>query len=343
MPLVRSKIKKILIIRFSSIGDIVLTSPVIRCLKLQLGAEIHFITKKAYKSSLIANPYIDQLITIHSKVSEVIQLLKQEQYDYLIDLHNNLRSQQIKLQLSVKSYSFNKINLPKWLMVRFKINRLPNVHIVDRYMETVKSLSVTNDGMGLDYFIPKEDELDVATIYADRDDISLKSGYIAFVIGATYATKRLPNEQIIKIIEQLNDPVILLGGPDDQANGAAIVATARKPVINACGVYNLNQSASIVRQATRVISHDTGLMHIAAAFQQKIISVWGNTIPEFGMYPYYQNNVDKNISFEQKGISCRPCSKLGHHTCPKGHFKCMQEIDIEGIAKAASLDDVNMT
>ncbi|MEM6699004.1 MAG: glycosyltransferase family 9 protein, partial [Bacteroidota bacterium] len=92
-------------------------------------------------------------------------------------------------------------------------------------------------------------------------------------------------------------------------------------------------SASVVRQAYKVITHDTGMMHIAAAFQKEILSVWGNTIPEFGMYPYYGSQKDRNTTFEVNNLSCRPCSKIGHETCPKGHFKCMELQDTGAIAR----------
>lgn len=335
---------KILIIRFSSIGDIVLTTPVIRCLKQQLGAEIHYLTKKSFQAVLAANPYVDKLITIQKEVTEVIPDLKKEHYDYVIDLHHNLRSWRIKRALGAKSFSFNKINFEKWLIVNLKINRLPKVHIVDRYLATIKSLGVVNDGKGLDYFIPESEALAVGSeqfaalvhsrqsIVNSREEstpqpLNPSTKFIAFVIGAAHATKRLPTEKIISICNKIQHPIILLGGPEDTDRGETIAQTAGNHVINTCGKLKLNQSASLVRQAWRVITHDTGLMHIAAAYHKDIISVWGNTIPEFGMYPYYPEGENKNITLEVNNLPCRPCSKIGYDQCPKGHFKCMREID----------------
>ncbi len=329
---------KILIIRFSSIGDIVLTTPVIRCLKQQLGAEVHFLTKQSFRAVLAANPYVDRLITIEKEVTEVLPILQAEKYDYVIDLHRNLRSWRVKRALGAKAYSFDKINWQKWLMVNFKINRLPDVHIVDRYLKAVQPLGVTNDGKGLDYFIPPEEELAVGSsswqlavgVEESSNPPTLQSSnspFIAFVIGAAHATKRLPTDKIISICKKIQHPVILLGGPDDAERGEQIARAAGTHVLNACGKLKLNQSASIVRQAWKVITHDTGLMHIAAAFQKDIISVWGNTIPEFGMYPYDPAETSDNTLLEIKELSCRPCSKIGYDKCPKGHFKCMREID----------------
>jgi len=303
---------KILIIRFSSIGDIVLTTPVIRCLRQQLGAEVHFLTKQSFRAVLTANPYVDRLITIEKEVTEVLPDLQAEQYDYVIDLHRNLRSWRVKRALGAKAFSFDKINWQKWLMVNFKINRLPNVHIVDRYLATVKPLGVTNDGKGLDYFIPPDEELVVGAEDSSHPLILPSSDltFIAFVIGAAHATKRLPTDKIISICQKIKEPVILLGGPDDAERGEQIANAAGAHVLNACGKLKLNQSASVVRQAWKVITHDTGLMHIAAAFQKDIISVWGNTIPEFGMYPYNPEEASKNTILEVKDLPCRPCSKI---------------------------------
>jgi ADP-heptose:LPS heptosyltransferase len=333
---------KILVIRFSSIGDIVLTTPVVRCLKQQLGAEVHFLTKRNFEKIVLSNPHIDRVFSIEKKTSEVIKLLKAEGYDAVVDLHVNLRSLQVKLALGVPSYSFDKLNFEKWLMTNFKINRLPHSHIVDRYLKTIEPLGVKNDGKGLDFFIPKEDEIntisDVRFLIPDAKTPSnfkfQTPNYVAFVIGAAHATKRLPTEKIIEICNQIQSPIYLLGGKEDVERGELIRVKSNSYVVNLCGKLNLNQSASVVQQAEKVVTHDTGLMHIAAAFGKDIISVWGNTIPEFGMTPYLPTAGSKII--EVKDLSCRPCSKIGHDKCPKRHFKCMQIIDIFAVSAAVN-------
>lgn len=309
---------KVLLIRFSSIGDIVLTTPVIRCLKQQcLGAEVHFLTKASFREVLTANPYVDRLHLLDKNETELIQQLKAEQFDYIIDLHHNLRSLRFKLALGVRNRSFDKLNWAKWLLVKLKINLLPNQHIVDRYLATVAFLGIQNDGQGLDYFIPENSQLpdnQLAPVY--------RAGYVAFVIGGQHATKMLPREKILDICLELKWPVVLLGGPDDKDKGAWIAEQGNGKIFNACGHFKLNESVDLLRKAQAVISHDTGLMHIAAAFRQKIFVVWGNTVPEFGMYPYLPND-QQFTNFEQK-LACRPCSKIGYSACPKGHFNCMQ-------------------
>ncbi|MBI4931035.1 MAG: glycosyltransferase family 9 protein [Bacteroidetes bacterium] len=325
---------KILIIRFSSIGDIVLTSPIIRCVKQQVKeAEVHYITKRQFTSILEDNPYVDKIYSIDKNVAEVSKELKKENYDFVVDLHHNLRSAQIKSMLGKQSKSFSKLNIEKWLMVNLRINKLPNIHIVDRYFETVKPLGVENDGKGLDYFIPKKDEVEIKTLPAE-----FQNGYIGFVIGAKFFTKQLPIEKIVSIIQKINQPVILLGGKEDAEKANWIVSILNTQyshlVFNACGKYTLNQSASLVKQARKIITHDTGLMHIAAAFKKEIVSIWGNTIPEFGMYPYYGETQITNYKLQITNLNCRPCSKLGFSKCPKKHFRCMNEIDEEEIIHA---------
>lgn len=328
-------IRKILIIRFSSIGDIVLTTPVIRNLRTQLtDAEVHYCTKKEYLSILAENPYIDKLHTYENSLSDLLDTLKKEKFDVVIDLHQNLRTRIIKFRLGVKSYSFNKLNWEKWLLVNLKINKLPNIHIVDRYMKTIVPLGIKMDALGLDYFIPEQDEVAITSLPETH-----RKEYVALAIGAQHNTKKLPFKRMVELCDKINKPIILLGGKNDSEMGEKVADFFRKTsksepheegllklnkktiVYNACGKYNLNQSASILKKANYVFTHDTGLMHIAAAFKKQIFSIWGNTVPEFGMYPYRT----KFTIFENNKLDCRPCSKIGFEKCPKGHFKCMNE------------------
>jgi len=306
---------------------------VFRCTKQQIpDCEIHYLTKTQFATVLKENPYIKKIYTINYKIGEVISDLKTEKYDVVIDLHKNFRSLGVRLRLGVKSYSFPKLNFKKWLLVRCKINRMPDVHIVDRYFEAVKHLGVKNDYLGLDYFIPEKDDVDPAILPSGFQD-----GYIGLVIGGKHKTKQLPVEKTIDLCRKLHFPVIILGGKEDKAEAEKIVEFAGGMIFNACGLYNLNQSASLVKQAKVVITNDTGLMHITAAFHKKIISIWGNTVPEFGMYPYLPKKPELFSIFEVKNLPCRPCSKIGFNACPKGHFKCMRDQDIEKISKQAAI------
>jgi ADP-heptose:LPS heptosyltransferase len=316
---------KILIIRFSSIGDIVLTTPVIRNLKLQLpSVEIHYCTKAAYKDILEHNPHISKIHYLEKDLFGLIKKLREEKFDYIIDLHHNLRSRGIKISLGVKSFSFNKLNLRKWIYVNFKINVMPPIHIVDRYMATLKVFNIKNDQLGLDYFISPADEI-------SPEDLpeTYRKGYYAYAIGAQHNTKKLPPDRIIELCERVDSPMVLLGDKNDAEVGKYVESYFIKKnkkfmVYNACGKFTLNQSASILKNSKAVFTHDTGLMHIASALKKQVYSIWGNTMPQFGMFPYKT----EHVILERSGLSCRPCSKIGYRECPLGHFKCMNEIDL---------------
>jgi heptosyltransferase-2 len=327
-------LKKLLIIRLSSIGDIVLTTPVIRCLKEQLpGTEIHFLVKQQFYPVIQANPYVDKVHVLTHGIGEILPALKQENFDRIIDLHKNIRSLLIRIRLGVPVYSFPKLNLRKWLLVRFQINQLPDVHIVDRYFKAVEKAGVTNDQKGLDYFIPDEDHISMDVLPENH-----QKGFIAWVIGGNYETKMFPSEKIIRISQKLNFPVVLIGGPEDAEKGERIVKAVGNRMYNACGKFGINQSASLIKMAALVLTNDTGMMHIAAAFRKKILSFWGNTDPRFGMTPYLPTNPEQSILFEAEGLSCRPCSKLGFDSCPKGHFDCMMKISENEVLKAVNTE-----
>ena len=323
---------KFLLIRFSSIGDIILTTPVIRCLKKQVpDAEVHMVTRYAFRTILESNPYIDKLHILKDDLQHTIEELKNENFDYVIDLHHNLRSLKVKRALGVKSFSFNKLNIEKWIYTSFKVNTLPPVHIVDRSLATLKSFGVKNDGEGLDYFISAKDEI------KDSDlPLPHQVAFVGIVIGAALATKKLPLQKLQELCRLIDFPIVLLGGPEDKEAGDTIATTDPEKIYNACGLFSLNESAAIVRKAKLIITHDTGLMHIAAAFKKPIISIWGNTVPAFGMGPYYGKYQVSHYKFEVNGLSCRPCSKIGYKKCPRSHFKCMLQQDIAGIALRAS-------
>ena len=321
---------KFLVIRFSSIGDIVLATPAIRCLKLQVpDAEVHFLTKKSFKAVTEANPYIDHFHYFDNNLSDIISTIKQEKFDYVIDLHKNLRTLRIRLRLlaSVKWLSYQKLSLQKFLLTKFHIDIISKEHISQRCINTLKTLGVTDDGNGLDYFIPAKDKITLEQLPKTH-----QNGYVAIVIGGSYYTKKLPTEKLIELCRGLNQKVILLGGREDEDEGELIAATDQSKIYNACGKYNINQSADIARQADYVISHDTGLQYIACAFQKTVLAVWGGTSPKLAVEPYYGTaHKSKHINFIVPGLSCQPCSNYGTRTCPKKHFNCMRLQNLEGM------------
>jgi len=314
---------KVLIIRFSSIGDIVLTTPVIRAMAEQTDFEVHFLTKARFAPVLHHNPHIAKVYTIEKELGEVLTHLKKEQYSYLIDLHKNLRSFRLRLALGVPAFHFPKNNIEKWLLVNFKVNKLPESHIVDRYFHAVAGLEVKKDEKGLDYFLGPEDQVAIPTPIQEK-------GYVVFVLGAAHFTKQIPLALFQKIIAKLNQPILLVGGPDQQEMGGNLAQSFPERVKNYAGRLTFGQSAFLLSKAQVVLTPDTGMMHIAAAFQRPIVVIWGNTVPALGMYPYLTNHVN----IEVPNLPCRPCDKIGKKQCPKGHFKCMKNQSVEAIIAA---------
>lgn len=322
-------LKKILLIRFSSIGDIVLTTPVVRCLRHQYpDAQLHVLTKSSYRSIYASNPYVDKVFELSSNMNEVVKKLREEHYDFVVDLHKNWRSWRVRMALHRPSSSFPKLDFQKFLYTKLKIGKLPPVHIADRYFKAVEKLGVHNDGQGLDFFFNEGDEMH----YEDLPE-AFRDGFVAVVIGGQHTTKILPVDKVIEVCEALDYPVILVGGPEDAARGDRIKAKVGSYVGNTCGRLTLGQSASLLKLADAVLTNDTGMMHIAAALRKPIVSVWGNTVPEFGMYPYLPQGMKPSAIIENKNLKCRPCDKLGYAKCPKGHFNCMNSLDSKEIAE----------
>ena len=324
---------KILVVRFSSIGDIVLTSSVVRAVKQQLpNVELHFLTKEQFSGIVSDNPHVDRVFTMKKSIDEVVDALKKENYDWVIDLHNNIRTTSLKRKLGVKSTTFNKLNIRKFFLVKFKINRMPKVHVVERYFDAVKTLGVKNDNLPGDYFIPEKDIVDTLSELAMNP-----KEYISLAIGAQFKTKQMPVNLLVEIADAATKPVVIVGGMMDKNVALEVLSkTTNKHVVNTCGDYNLNQSASIVSQSYKLVTNDTGMMHIAACFDVPIVSVWGNTTPNLGMYPYYPNKPELFSIHQVENLGCRPCSKIGFQECPKKHFKCMSEQN-----SAEIIEDVN--
>jgi ADP-heptose:LPS heptosyltransferase len=320
---------KLLVLRFSSIGDIVLTSPVLRCVKEQVpGVELHVATKSAFADLVRFNPHVGKVHELGEDLGALIQQLKTEGFDGVIDLHHNLRTARVKRALGIPAHSFNKLNIEKWLLVNLRIDRMPRMHIVDRYLATVAHLGVKNYGMGLDLFIPAERNVPLSALPPAH-----QAGYTALAIGAAHATKRLPQHRLIELARSIEGPVVIIGGPEDRPVARAITSAIGGRVFDATGRYDILGSASLIRDARAVIAHDSGAMHIAAAFKRPVVTIWGNTVPLFGMGPYIPQFPERAMISEVPGLPCRPCSKIGHDRCPKGHFHCMEKQDLRRIAE----------
>ena len=309
---------KILVVRLSSMGDIIYTTPVVRCLKLQLpNAEIHFLTKATFKYIYEGNPFVDKLLLLEDSLTETIRQIKAEKYDQIIDLHNNLRTAIIKLRVGVPASTYKKQPLKKWFFLKWRWNLVSAKHLVERYLEAVDFLGVKNDHQPINYYLKQQYQLE------DLLPASHLPGFVVFIIGATHFTKRMPNEKVAAICSEIDLPVVLLGGADVQENGNMVASFTGIKTYNACGKLTLDQSVFILTKAQKIMGFDTGLTHIAEAFDRPIASIWGSTTPDLlGVWPYEA----KNAQVVGIDLYCRPCSKFGLEKCPLGHFKCMHEI-----------------
>lgn len=316
-------------VRFSSIGDVVLTTPVVRCLKEQVPqAEIHFLTKAPFACLFDNNPHIAAVHTIQRSIEEVLPNLQAQQFDFVVDLHNNVRTLSLKRKLGVRSSAFPKKNIGKFLLTNFKVNTLPELHVVDRYFEAVRPLGVKNDQLPGELFLSEQD------VVSDLP-FEVAESFVAVAMGAQFGTKQLPMDLLEASLCNIQVPIVLLGGTMDAQRSAELIHRfPEKRIFDLCGKLQLRQSAWVLKHATVLLTGDTGLMHMAACFRVPIVSVWGNTVPAFGMYPYAPQEPSLFSLHEVPGLRCRPCSKIGYQSCPKKHFRCMLDQDSDAISAA---------
>ena len=308
--------------RFGAIGDLVMTSPIIRCIKEQLKTDVHFLTKSKYRSILEYNIYIDKLYCFEKDWVEHKQSLIVEDYNLVVDLHKTPRSFRLRSALKCPFVSFKKYNLEKWMFLNLRFDKLPSGHLVDHFFKAVTQLKVENDNQGLDIFIDDDSE---KSMLHHLNALQIKGVYTALVIGGAHATKQIPIELCVDYINQSEEPIMLLGGPLDVEKSNRIAEYSNRFVNNMVGQCSLLESAVLVRESQLVITGDTGLMHVAAAFNKKMIVVYGSTSPQFGMYPFMTNAETEAIVLKNDHLSCWPCSKSGRSKCPKEHMKCLMD------------------
>ena len=321
-------VTKILVIRFSSIGDIVLTTPVVRALSQHFNgqAEIHFLTKHAHAPLLEANPHIHRVHAMHKTVQEVLPELEACAFDYIFDLHSNIRSRVVKRKLGALSFTVDKQNGRKWLLVKFGIRRKPIEHIVQRYLNTLRAFQCHLDDRGLEYYIPKSTEV------SETMNQATEKPFLVFVLGATHAGKKLKPHQWTELAKRIHHPIVLIGGEQEQEISQAIIQGNPKSIYNFCGEISLHQSAWLISKSALVISGDTGMMHVAAAFQKNIISLWGCTSPELGMSPFKPG--EHSVIIEPHNRKKRPCSKLGDRCKYGTEHSCIEQLNLEEVTRA---------
>jgi len=313
-----SELKKILIIRLSSMGDILLTTPLIRSIKkLNPSLQIDFVVKEEFFELLQNNPYLTNIYKYSKVISEkkeLIKSLKSNGYNRVIDLQNNNRSREIIIKLNSKIFQFWKHSIKKFLLVHFKINRLKNVpKIPVRYAKTA---GIILDDEGLDLF----------TDNVADSRLELNEKFIGLCPGAKHFTKRWPKEYFIdlgKMLETAGYKVALFGGADELETIKEIESQLDNP-LNLCN-ESILQTAANMKMCKAIYTNDSGTMHLSCAVNVPVIAFFGSTVKEFGFYPYKTQNVVLEINH----LPCRPCTHIGKASCPLKHFKCMKEIKPE--------------
>lgn len=311
------KINRILVVRLSSLGDILLTTPLIRALKENNpSCEIDFLLKEEYEPLLKYNPNVSQIYKypyIPRVRTHFMKIFRKKRYGLIIDLQSNMRSLEIRNRLNRKSVKFNKRSLAKFLLVNFKLNFLKNApQIPARYASTLKKIKL--DEKGLDLFIP-----DYISSRLEKD-----SKYIGLAPGSKHLTKMWPSDYYAELGKKIMDAgykVALLGGQSD-TNLCDSIASRIPGSLNLAGEDDILQVAADMKSCSAVVCNDSGLMHTACAAGVPVLAIFGSTVREFGFTPYK----NKNLILENNSLTCRPCSHIGRSSCPKGHFKCMMEI-----------------
>jgi len=328
---------KILVIRFSSLGDVILTTPLLKALRKKFTqAEIHYCVFSSYADILRHNPNIDRLIGVRDKPSfselrELKKKLKREGYDLILDAHNNLRTFYLRLFMPGEVRKFKKYWFRKFLLVKFKINlmkRLPGISVRQLSIINYQWSMVNGESSVFPEIFTDDNSKSGSERKLKEAGISGKEKLICIVAGAGHFTKTYPAEYFAELINKFEPNTyhfVLTGKGTDMKNVEAIKSGTGRNVYDLCDKLSLLELAEVMRRCSLVITGDTGAMHIAEAVGVPIVMIAGSSVREFGFFPVSQNS----IVIANEGLPCRPCSHIGKDACPQGHFKCMMELKPE--------------
>jgi len=313
------KATSILVVRLSSIGDIIRTTPVVRRLGAKWpGAQIEYCTRPEFLPLLSSNPYISVLHTPDT--------LPEGSYDLVIDLQNSRRSRALLRRVDGEvTARYRKANWKKWLLVHLKL-RVDGVapSVVERYQAALRDVVLPDDALGCELFPSEDDFLFASSLVSPGERV------LGVACGARHFTKRWPPEHFAEAIRLVvageKVKVLLLGGKDDRQHALGIMDRLSENVLESVhdltGRCTLMQTGALLRRCSAVLTNDTGLMHEASAFSRRLFVLFGSSDASFGFLPY---NTPFEL-FEVPGLSCRPCSHIGRERCPEKHFRCMQDI-----------------
>jgi ADP-heptose:LPS heptosyltransferase len=305
--------KRILIIRFSSLGDIILSFPLINALKKEYpDSEIHYLTKAAYKSIVEMNTSVSKVIVFEGQgLSELKTEIKSNGYDVVLDIHKNFRSVLLTLFSGLKVKRYNKETIKKFLLVRFKINLFKE--IIPVYLKYIKAVG-KEFSEKYKVFTPSKLRFDEIKRY--------EFDYITVAPSSRHFTKTYPKEKFAVLIRSLASKVVLVGDNSEKDKEICSYIEKETGAINLCGKLAYNELANVLYNSEYVITNDSAILHFSEALGKKVRAIFGSTVKEFGFFPQMENSV----VFENNNLKCRPCTHIGLPACPLGHFKCMNEI-----------------
>ena len=337
-----TRLNKFLIVRLSSIGDILLTTPLLRVLRKKYpNAQIDFVVKKQFADCIKSNPNIDTIYELDTDSKGNLKTLKSEfqqnNYDWIIDLHGNFRS--IYLRSGYKKsqiLTFKKHKFIRFLLVKFGVNLYGDIQpVYQRYINSTARLGLEYDNEGLDYMLDEKEKSEIR-IQLSKQNFDFNKNTICIAPGASFYTKRWPSEKFAQVANQLqnekNVQIILVGSENDKPFSKEIEGTCQRQVFNYTGGLSLMETACVVSYADIVLTNDSGIMHLANALKKQTVAIYGPTVKELGFFPLKElSTVIENLS-----LKCRPCTHIGSNKCPKKHFKCMKDISVDTVYQTIS-------
>lgn len=308
--------KKILIIRFSSLGDIILSFPLINALKKEYPeSEIHYLTKSVYKTILELNPAISKIILFNGQpLGELKSEIKNDGYDLVLDIHKNFRSILLTLFSGLNVKRYRKDTIKKFLLVKFKINLFKK--IIPVYKKYIKAVG--------EEFTKKFSHYTATELEFDRTR-KYDFNYIVIAPSSKHFTKTYPKEKFVNYIKASSFKIILVGDESTKDKEICDQIENETNAINLCGRLSYNELANIIFNSEYVVTNDSAILHFSEMLGKNVKAIFGSTVKEFGFFPQLENS----LVIENKNLKCRPCTHIGLPACPLGHFKCMNEIKIE--------------
>lgn len=325
---------KVLLVRLSSLGDVVLATAAVEALRQgRPDAELHVLTKPAFAEVFAGHPGVARVVAWPAGrgVADMARELGREGYDWVADLHANLRTRLLRLRLRGTRWSvYAKGSLRRRLAAAFhRPGLLEGRHVVDRYIEALRPLGV-EPGRRLPRLEPGEAARAAARRLLGEAGWDGRAPVVALAPGARWPTKAWPPAHWAALLdallaEGLGFPV-LLGGA---AEAALCAGLAGGGVGNLAGRTSIRETAAVLEEARVLVTNDSAPLHLATAVGTPVVALFGPTVRGFGFAPLGPR--DEILEDE---VDCRPCSLHGGDRCPRGHHRCLRGVQPDRVLGA---------